>query len=325
MDVADLFSPIIEDLQEVEKAIFKHLDSEIKLIPTICEHILGSGGKRLRPALLLLSAKLFDYRGEERIPLSVAVEYIHTATLLHDDVVDNSVLRRGKKSANSIWGNEASVLVGDFLFAKAFILMVGCNNLDILGLLSNATGDLAQGEIFELVKTGDINTSINDYFKIIEKKTAVLFSAACEIGAILANQSINTRKALNNFGKNIGIAFQLVDDALDYISTDNVLGKKIGTDLEEGKVTYPLITALKNSSCKEEYERAKDIFFKDDHTKEEIDYLKSFVIKNKGIESTIESANEYINKAKENLTDFKNSEVKDSLLKLADFIVKRRF
>jgi octaprenyl-diphosphate synthase len=325
MDIADLFSLISEDLQKVEDSIFQNLDSDIKLIPTICSHILGSGGKRLRPALLLLSCKLFNYTGEERIPLSVAVEYIHTATLLHDDVVDNSTLRRGKKSANSIWGNEASVLVGDFLFAKAFILMVGCKNLDILHLLSNATGDLAQGEIFELVKTGDINTSIDEYFKIIDKKTAVLFSAACEIGAILGQQSIEVRKKLNSFGKNIGIAFQLVDDALDYISTNKELGKKIGTDMEEGKVTLPLISALKNSTIKEEYERAKEIFFKDNHTEQEIDFLKNFVINNRGIEETIESANNYINKAKASLSGFKHSKIKTNLLNLADFIVKRRF
>ena len=325
MDISTLFTLISDDLQAVEDAIFKHLDSDIKLIPTICKHILGSGGKRLRPALLLLSCKLFGYNGFERIPLSVAIEYIHTATLLHDDVVDNSSLRRGKKSANSIWGNEASVLVGDFLFAKAFILMVECKNLDILAILSNATGDLAQGEIFELVKTGDINTSENDYFKIIENKTAVLFSAACEIGAILGNQDINARKKLHNFGKNIGIAFQLIDDALDYISTDSELGKKIGTDLEEGKVTYPLITALKNSSNKDEFEKAKEIFFKDAHSKEEIDFLKNFVIKNKGIENTIQNAENFINLAKENLNYFEDSQTKSNLLSLADFIVKRRF
>ncbi len=320
-----MFSLISDDLKEVEAAIFDNLDSDIKLIPTICKHILGSGGKRLRPALLLLSCKLFDFEGKERIPLSVSIEYIHTATLLHDDVVDNSTLRRGKKSANSIWGNEASVLVGDFLFAKAFILMVNCNNLAVLDILSNATGDLAQGEIFELVKTGDINTTVNDYFKIIEKKTAVLFSAACEIGAILGGQNSEVRKEMNEFGKNLGIAFQLIDDALDYISTDSELGKKIGTDLEEGKVTYPLIVALKNSTNSEEYNKAKEIFFKDDHTKDEIEFLKKFVIENNGIEYTIKSANEHISKAKKNLDIFPDNIVKDTLIKLADFIVERRF
>ena len=325
MDLTEILSLIEDDLKLVEENITANLDNKIKLIPTIGKHILGSGGKRLRPSLLLLTCKLFDYNGEERIYLSSSLEYIHTATLLHDDVVDNSNLRRGKKSANSIWGNEASVLIGDFLFAKAFILMVKCNNIKILDILSNATGELAEGEIFELVKTGDLDTAYEEYFEIISKKTAVLFSAACEIGGVLAQRNRKEIEEIKNYGKNIGIAFQLVDDALDYISTDEEFGKKIGIDIEEGKVTLPLITAIKNCSSKKAYSEVKEIFYKDNIEKSDIDFLKNFVLNNKGIDNTFNVAQNYIENAKKNIVSFNDNPAKQALLKLADFISKRRF
>jgi len=325
MSLKEIISLIEKDLEKVEQNIEENLENDVKLITTVSTHILKSGGKRLRPAILLLICKMFDYHGEEKIPLSTAIEFIHTATLLHDDVVDNSALRRGKKTANSIWGNEASVLVGDFLFAKAFILMVECNNLEILKIMSESTGKLAEGEIFELVKTGDLQTSESEYFKIIEKKTAVLFAAAAKIGGILANRNRDEINALENYGLNIGIAFQLVDDALDYSSTNEELGKKIGIDIQEGKVTLPLIKAIEENKNSSVLEEIKEIFYKDTLSDADIEKIKSFVIKNKGVEKTIEIANKYINMAINNLSIFPESKYNEALKNLAQFISKRRF
>ncbi len=325
MTLNEIFSIIDEDLKLVEDSIHHNIQNKIELISSIGSHIFGSGGKRLRPALLLLACKLFDYKGPERIYLSSAIEYIHTATLLHDDVVDNSVLRRGKQSANSIWGNEASVLVGDFLFAKAFILIVGSKNIRVLNILSNATGNLAEGEIFELVKTGDLQTSINDYFEIIKNKTGVLFSAACEIAAVLADAPHNLLNSIKSYGDKIGVAFQLIDDALDYASTDVELGKKIGIDIQEGKVTLPLIAALTNANSDSLYSNVKEIFYKDSIAEDDINFLKNFVLENRGVEDTIKQAHNFISQAKEELSIFHDSPAKTSLLLLADFILKRRF
>jgi octaprenyl-diphosphate synthase len=324
MDLREIFPIIKNELDLVEQEISNNITSDVKLISTICQHILGSGGKRLRPALLLLTSKLLGNESYNSILLSVAVEFIHTATLLHDDVVDNSNLRRGKKSANSIWGNEASVLVGDFLFAKAFSLMVRCNNINILKIMAKATEELAEGEIFELVKTGDMQTAKDDYFKIITKKTAILFAASCEASGLLANETTENIENLRLYGLNTGIAFQLVDDILDYTSTNEEFGKKIGIDIEEGKVTYPLILALENSNEKE-YNKIKEIFYKDELSKEDISFLRNFVIEKEGTEKALSEARKIIDKAKNCINDFSNEELKIYLFKLADFIIGRRF
>jgi octaprenyl-diphosphate synthase len=324
MKLDNLLSLIERDLEAVEEAIKSNLENDIKLITTIGTHILDSGGKRLRPALLLLTSRLLHNLTPERISIATAIEFIHTATLLHDDVVDNSELRRGKSSANTIWGNEASVLVGDFLFAKAFSLMVKCNNLAILEIMSNATKELAEGEIFELIKTGDLQTAINDYFKIIDKKTAILFAAACEVSAVMAGIDTKHQKLLKEFGSNIGISFQLVDDALDYMSTDEELGKKIGIDIEEGKVTYPLIFALEKAT-EEEFEKIKELFYKESPSKEDVFFIKDFVIKKGGTDAAVKAAKVNVEKAKQALSSFEENEAKEALIKLSDFIVSRRF
>ncbi len=322
MDIKYILKPITKELQKVEEIILKNLENKINLISQIGKHIFESGGKRLRPTLTLLSCMHYNLETEIKYELAAAIEYIHTATLLHDDVVDNSDLRRGRKTANVLWGNQAPVLVGDYLFAKAFIMMVKSKNLEILNLLSNVTGLLAQGEIFELVKTGDIDITEKDYFEIIEEKTGVLISAAAQIGPILANASHQEINKFKEYGLNIGIAFQLVDDALDYISTDEEFGKKIGIDIREGKVTLPLIIALKKSNNKD---RIKELFFKEELSINEINEIKEIVIKNNGIEETFKTAKEYVNKAKISLNSIKNTKAKEILLNLADFIVDRRY
>ena len=322
MNVKELLSPITDELRKVEEVIYQNLENKVKLIKEIGVHLFSSGGKRLRPILAILSCNHYNIKDEIKYYLAAAIEYIHTATLLHDDVVDNSELRRGKETANIIWGNQASVLVGDYLFAKAFIMMVKSNNIKILQLMSESTGLLAQGEIFELVKTGDLDITLDEYFEIIEEKTAVLMSASTQIGPILANASDEEILKFRNYGKNIGIAFQLVDDALDYASTDDELGKKIGNDIKEGKVTLPLIIAMRNGT---ERERLRELFYKEELTQKDIDEIRDIVIKNRGIAETINEAKKFVDLAKENLKEIKESDYKDLLLKIADFIVKRRY
>ena len=233
-----------EDLKRVDREFRKNLRSHVPIIAAIGEHLLRSGGKRVRAKLVLLSAKLCDYSGESHISMASLIEFIHTATLLHDDVVDNAKWRRGVKSANAEWGNEACVLVGDFLFTKCFTRMVESNNWRILHTISKATTIIAEGELEELIRTNDLSLTEEKYLSIIARKTAYLISAATEIGAILGNASKEKEDALAKFGMEVGIAFQLIDDNLDYTSHES--GKEIGMDLQEGKITLPLIFTLKN-------------------------------------------------------------------------------
>ena len=242
---------IADDLARLESTIQKLITTKIGFIKEIVNHIIRSGGKRVRPILIMLTARLCGYKGEKHIPYAAIIEFIHTATLLHDDVVDNAQTRRGSSTANTLWGNEPSVLVGDFLFSKSFELMAHNGNEEIMRIMSEATTSLAEGEILELLKTCDIDTTEEEYFEIIKNKTASLFSAACEVGAILGRVNQTKRAALRDFGYNLGMAFQLTDDVLDYTSYDAVLGKRVGTDLKEGKVTLPLIHALVSSAEKE--------------------------------------------------------------------------
>ena len=321
MQLKDILAPIQKDLEIVEDLIYKNLENKIGLIKEIGKHIFGSGGKRLRPTLTILSCKYYNIDNPVIYELATAIEYIHTATLLHDDVVDNSELRRGKETANVLWGNQAPVLVGDYLFAKAFILMVKSNNLKILDLLSNVTGLLAQGEIFELVKTGDLNTTKEEYFEIIEEKTGVLISAAAQIGPIMAGASNKEIEIFKNYGRQIGIAFQLIDDALDYISSDDILGKKIGIDIREGKVTLPLIAALEKNNN----EKIKEIFYKEELNNEDINTIRKFVIKNNGIDITINHAKKYVENAINEIEKLEKNNVVKILTKLARFITDRRY
>ena len=239
---------IEEDLKAIEGEMSRNLFSEILMIPTVSNYLISSGGKRFRPVLLLLCAHLCGYRGPRAVPLASTIEFIHTATLLHDDVVDRAFVRRGMASANSVWGDGASVLVGDFLFTKSFSIIVQDGNLHILEVVSGATTRMAEGEVMQLVKMGNPEIAEEDYYYVVMNKTAVLISAACQIGAILGKASLEKEKALADFGFNLGIAFQLMDDTLDYVSEEATLGKAIGKDLNEGKITLPLIHTLQTCS-----------------------------------------------------------------------------
>lgn len=239
---------VSEDLEMVDRIVADYLGSDISLIRQLGEHIFGSGGKRLRPTLVLLGAQVFNYSGEHHRLLAGTVELIHTATLLHDDVVDSSSLRRGKRTANNIWGNEASVLVGDYLYSRAFQMMVSVDSMPILSVLADAANTIAEGEVMQLMNRNQSEATEEQYMQVIERKTATLFSAAAQLGAILCQRSEAERQALATYGLHIGIAFQLVDDALDYGSSDENIGKNIGDDLADGKPTIPLIHALRHGT-----------------------------------------------------------------------------
>ena len=236
------------DLDRVNSTILEHMQSPVHLIPQLAGHLIAAGGKRLRPMLTLGAAALCGYSGDRHVKLAACVEFIHTATLLHDDVVDESELRRGQETANTVWGNQASVLVGDFLFSRSFQLMVMDGSLHVLKILSGASAIIAEGEVQQLITTNDTTTSETAYLEVIQSKTAELFSAAARIGAVVADRPKDEEDALTSFGTNLGIAFQLVDDALDYSARQAELGKTVGDDFSEGKITLPVILAFRRGT-----------------------------------------------------------------------------
>ncbi len=311
-----------DDLKNVEAQFKKDLESDVYLIRKVGEYVLASGGKRIRPALLLLSAKLCGYTGDRHVPLASVIEFIHTATLLHDDVVDNATLRRGSASANEVWGNEASVLVGEFLFSKSFSLMVEAGDLRVLKVMSGATTIIAEGEVLQLLCTSDLDMTLERYIEVVKCKTAVLLSAACEAGAILGKATPAQELALRDFGMDLGIAFQLMDDTLDYTASEEQFGKEIGHDLEEGKITLPLIHTL--CKCTDE-ERDVIAAVVEKEVMEAGDFEAVFTLVHKygGIQYTTEVAGEYIARCKEHLEAFPDSTVKRALLDLADYVVSR--
>jgi len=320
----DFWGFISEDLKKVELEAKENLKSSVSLVTKIGEHILLGGGKRIRPALLILSSRLCGYEGKAHIPLAVAIEFIHTATLLHDDVVDNAQLRRGMPAAHLLWGNAASVLVGDFLLSRAFSLMVRFGNKRVLEVIAKATTDLAEGEAFEIMKTGDLTFGEEENIFLITKKTASLIAASTRIGAILAKAPIRKEKALYNFGLNLGIAFQLVDDCLDYVGKEEVLGKKVGSDLREGKLTLPLIFALKQSN-EEERRSIEEVISGKSEKDDLINVVIGIVNKYGGIKYTLQLAKKYMNQAKQSLACFPLSPEKEALFKLADYVLERNF
>ncbi|MDD2580594.1 MAG: polyprenyl synthetase family protein [Desulfuromonadaceae bacterium] len=311
-----------EDLKLVEQQFRKDLQSDVPLIRKVGEYVLSSGGKRVRPILLLLAARLSGYTADKAVPLASVIEFVHTATLLHDDVVDSATIRRGLASANTLWGNEASVLVGDFLFSKSFSLMVGVGSLDILRVISGATTIIAEGEVMQLLYTGEIDLTEERYINIIRSKTAILMSAACEAGAILGAVSQNQQKALADFGMDLGIAFQLMDDILDYVATEEEFGKSIGHDLEEGKITLPLIHTLKKCS---DPERAiiEAVVEQDEMSLDDFRAVSGIVKQYGGIAYTVETARFYIDRCKSYLELFAPSPVREALLSLSEYIITR--
>ena len=319
----NLISDLVgKELAQVENEFKKHLKSEVPLISKIGEHLLLSGGKRFRPTIALLSAKMCGYKGTRQIQVASVIEFIHTATLLHDDVVDDAALRRGHASANSIWGSEASVLVGDFLLSKSFFLMVDDGDLRILSAISRSTTRMAEGEIQELMRTSDLSITEEEYLSIIANKTASLISATCQIGAILAGVDGIKEQALASFGLNLGIAFQLMDDSLDYTSTEKRFGKEIGIDLQGGKITLPLIHTLRSCSPSEK-EKLVDIVLSASIDERAFLRVVDLINSYGGIEYTLEKARGYVGKAKGYLDCFRPSREKTALLAMANYVVER--
>lgn len=311
-----------DDLAGVEARFRLDLESDVPLIRKVGEYVLSSGGKRLRPMLLLLSARMAGYAGDMHIPLASVVEFIHTATLLHDDVVDAAVLRRGNASANAVWGNEASVLVGDFLFAKSFAIMVQAGDLRILEVLAHATTKMAEGEVLQLINTGDLSIDEDRYLSVVRTKTAILIAAACRCGGFLGQVGADYDEALATFGMEIGVAFQLMDDALDYVADVAEFGKAHCHDLAEGKLTLPLIHVL-NRCSESERDIVATALAQEMEECDSSSVLKLIELYD-GIGYTYRRAAELISKAKTRLDLFPDSPAKEALCELADFIVSRR-
>jgi len=313
-----------DDIVRVEEGFKESLNSDVWLVSKVGDYILGSGGKRFRPTVLLLSTRLCGYSGEAHIPLAAVVEFIHTATLLHDDVVDKANLRRGNASANTVWGEGASILVGDYLLSKAFSLAVTHGNMNMLKLLSRTTTRMAEGEVMQLMKHSDPETTEREYLDVVTNKTAVLISASARIGAILGGRGNDEEAALAGYGMGLGIAYQLMDDCLDYTSTDEDFGKSIGNDLKEGKVTMPLIEA---SSRGTEAERVliRQAIEADDLEDGTLDEIIGIINKYKGIEYTTERARAYVEDAKANIETFKPTTERAALMALADFVIDRTY
>jgi len=322
MDMDRVLNLLKDDICRVEAQFRLDLDSRVPLIRKVGEYVLASGGKRIRPMLLLLCARLTGYQGAAHIGLASVVEFIHTATLLHDDVVDSAVLRRGQESANAVWGNEASVLVGDFLFAKSFSIMVRNGSLDILRALSDATTQMAEGEVLQLISTCDLALDEERYIEVVRNKTAVLLAAACRSGAILGEAAADQQEALAAYGMDLGIAFQFMDDALDYVAEQEEFGKARGHDLLEGKVTLPLIHALRQCSA-EERSRVENIVEQEELPQEDLGYVIELIDKYDGIQFTRQRAATFVEQAKTRLAVFEADPIKEALEILADYVVSR--
>jgi octaprenyl-diphosphate synthase len=311
------------DLEKIEYFLRENLSSSIPLISEINRHILLGGGKRLRALLFVLCARLCGYREGKEHYYSCIFEYLHAASLLHDDVIDNAALRRGKPSANTLWGNSASILVGDFLLAKTFALSLATGLLDFLQVISKTSTLMSEGMVQELIETGNLDVTEETYRNIIINKTAVLISAACEAGAIIARAGQAEREALAGYGMDLGIAFQLIDDLLDYTATSDQFGKPVASDFKEGKITLPLIQALKRCGV-EDRERITRLARQETISQEEFTYLLDLIREAKGLEYTWDQAVKSKERAKNHLNAFPASETVHLLADLADFVVERK-
>ena len=318
-----LLSLVQDDLALCNRTIVARMQSPVELIPQLAAHIVAAGGKRLRPLLTLSCARMCGYAGGERhINLAACVEFIHTATLLHDDVVDDSSLRRGLASANAVFGNKPSVLVGDFLFARAFELMVEDGSLRVLGILSRAAATISEGEVLQLVTQNDLSTSEERYLSVIEGKTAALFAAACQVGGVVADQPEPEEQALARYGHNLGVAFQLIDDALDYAADQAVLGKTVGDDFREGKITLPVLAAYAGGDA-EEREFWRRTIEQSEQTQEDLELAMRLVDRRGAIGATIDRAAHYAAEARSALDVFPNSPIRRALLDVASYTLGR--
>ncbi len=322
---SNLLTSVEDKLVLVEEKISSKLTSKVELINNMADYHLKTGGKRLRALLTLESAKLCGYRkGGRDINLAACVELIHAATLMHDDVIDNAEIRRGKKTLNTIWGNQSSILVGDYLLSRCFEMMVEDGNLEVLRLLSSTSSEIAQGEILQLQHKGEIDMLEETYLKIISSKTASLFAAATKVGAILADRNLKYKEALEFYGKNLGLTFQIADDTLDYNSELMSFGKKIGNDFFEGKITLPIILLYQKISNLDKV-KLKSFFDKKERGNDELDYVLDLIKKNNIIDDCYKKADHFINLAFNSLSVFEESKEKEILKNLTSFSIERNF
>ena len=320
--VARLSALVAADLDRVNKTILERTGSDVTMIPEVANHLISSGGKRLRPMLTLATAGLSGYGGDGHIKLAASVEFMHTATLLHDDVVDGSDMRRGKLAARMLWGNEASVLVGDFLLGQAFKMMVEVGSLQCLDVLSTAAAVIAEGEVMQLSAAKDTQTSEDDYLAVIRAKTAALFGAACEVGPILAGRAKAEVAACRSYGMNLGIAFQLIDDALDYGGSSAKLGKNVGDDFREGKITLPIVLSFRRGTDAER-EFWRRTLEKGDVRDDDLETALATLRKHRALEDTVERARHYGAMAHDALELFPQTPMKAALVEAIDFCISR--
>ncbi len=317
----EIIAPVATEMLKVDQFIKDKLHSDIALINTISRYIINNGGKRLRPIMVLLAAAACKNKTPHHIALAAIIEFIHTATLLHDDVVDSSELRRGQNTANDVWGDQASVLVGDFLYSRAFQQMVRVNDMQVMDILADTTNMIAEGEVLQLMNSHDAGISSEDYYKTIHRKTAILFKAACQLGAVISKGTVETELALADYGLNMGIAFQLIDDVLDYSGDVENTGKNLGDDLADGKVTLPVIRALEKTS-NENRVYLKNIIEKGVDN-DSVDKVVNIINSTDAIDFTKQQASIYTSKACSAITNLDHSACKQSMLDLSEFFIAR--
>lgn len=320
MDLSAIRQPVLPDMKAVDELIVRRLRSDVALINQIGHYIVGSGGKRLRPLAVLLSARACGYTGAQHVDLAAVIELIHTSTLLHDDVVDGSELRRNRETANAVWGNEASVLVGDFLYSRSFEMMVDVGSMRVMEVLAHATNRIAEGEVLQLLNTKDPDTDEARYMEVIVRKTATLFEAGTRLGAVLAGTARTVEDAMADYGRNLGIAFQLIDDALDYGEDNAELGKNVGDDLDEGKPTLPVLRAMEVGTADQRQLLRQAIV---EGGRERIDAVIAAIASTDAIAYTAQLAQDYAQQAKEALKVLKPSDATAALAAMADFAVAR--
>jgi len=320
--ITRLLDLVKADMQRVNSLILSKTGSEVEMIPQVAKHLIDSGGKRLRPMITIAAAQMFGYEGEHHITLAASVEFMHTATLLHDDVVDESDMRRGKLAARMLWGNEASVLVGDFLLGQAFRMMVDVGSLQALDVLSHAATVIAEGEVLQLSTAQNLETTEDEYLAVIRSKTAALFAAAAEVGPIVSGESTAAISALRSYGNNLGLAFQLIDDSLDYGGNAADLGKNTGDDFREGKVTLPVLLAYRRGND-EERQFWHDMIVKGETTEEAFEHAVSLLRSHDAIADTVARARHYVEMAKDALGTMPDSEHKEALVEVLEFCISR--
>jgi octaprenyl-diphosphate synthase len=311
-----------EDLDEIENQLAENLKPYLDLVSEVAHHILFAGGKRMRPLLLVLAAKLCDYRDAYAKAVASAMEYLHAATLLHDDIIDDAILRRGQKVAHSLYGNAVTVLVGDFLLARALAICADSGKIRVIHIISSLTENMSTGEVHQLMRKGDVTLTEDEYLEVIRRKTAVLFQAACTVSAVIADATEKKEKALSDYGHNLGIAFQMIDDLFDYTMDTADLGKEVGADLREGKLTLPVIHALKQANSADRDQMIK-IIQNEDFSVDEFKTLVALIEKNDGIDYTLKKAAEHVETAKKTLSVFEASKIRDSLCDIADYVLER--